>query len=71
MAVDGAEVTTQGVWIVSSRTDAEGGTFCYDPPEGLAVGIHEAAVSVQNPNDTSQPTRQLVGWKFEVIPDSN
>ncbi len=68
MAVDGVEVTTEGVWIVADRNNAEGGTFCYDPPEGLEVGVHEAAVSVQSPNDTSQPTRQLVGWKFEVIP---
>lgn len=68
MAVDGEEVTTQGIWIVESEVNPTGGTFCYDPPEGLEVGVHEAAVSVQNPSAPSQPTRQIVAWKFEVIP---
>lgn len=68
MAVDDKEVTTQGVWTVSSRDAPEGGRFCYDPPEGLSVGLHTAAVTVQNPNNPAEETRQAVGWAFEVIP---
>ena len=71
MAVDGVEVTAAkgSVWIVPTQVDPEGGRFCWAPEEGLEVGIHEAAVSVQNPDNANEPTRQIVGWKFEVIPD--
>jgi hypothetical protein len=71
MVVDGAEVTDSpgAVWIVTTEVNPEGGTFCYAPTEGFEVGVHEAAVSVQDPNNPQAAIRQLVGWKFEVVPD--
>lgn len=67
MAVDDREVTIEGIWIVDSEVDPTGGTFCYDPPEGLEPGLHTAAVAVQAPDGASAP-RQTVAWAFEVIP---
>jgi hypothetical protein len=71
MAVDGVEVTAApgSVWIVPTQVDPEGGRFCWAPEGGLEVGIHDAAVTVQDPNNANAPTRQIVAWKFEVIPD--
>lgn len=68
MAVDDKEVTTQDfTWIVSDNDQPEGGRGCYAPVDGLKVGKHTAAVSVQNPNNPSEPTRELVSWAFEVV----
>ncbi|MBK7329241.1 MAG: hypothetical protein IPI85_09205 [Dehalococcoidia bacterium] len=66
MAVDGVEVTAKLVWIVSSNTTPTGGTMCYAPTEGIAVGVHQAAISVQDPNNITARTRELVAWAFEV-----
>ena len=66
MAVDGVEVTAKLVWIVSSNTTPTGGTMCYAPTEGITVGVHQAAISVQDPNNITARTRELVAWAFEV-----
>ena len=66
MVVDEREVTEELLWIIPSE-DPEEGTVCYQPDEGLEVGRHEAALSVQDPNGASAP-RQIVGWSFEVTP---
>lgn len=69
VAFDGKEVTgSQGsVWIVASRdATTPGGRLCYAPVEGFPVGRHDAAISVQNPNNPGEPPRQIVAWKFEV-----
>jgi hypothetical protein len=69
MAVDGEEVTASSdvYWFVSSQ-QAEGGTICYAPEAGLEPGVHTAALSVQDPTNPTAPTRQIVGWSFEVTP---
>jgi len=67
MAVDGVEVTDRLVWYLSTL-DSQEGTACYQPPEGLPLGVHEAAVAVQNPFNLNEPPRQLVSWAFEVTP---
>lgn len=67
LALDGTEVTTQLVWRLGTNTDPTGGTMCFAPAEGIAVGKHTAAVSVQDPNNIQARTRQIVAWKFEVI----
>jgi hypothetical protein len=66
MALDDQEVTVKLTWVVASKDAPPGGRACYAPAEGIAVGRHTAAVSVQNPNSTREPTRQLVAWGFEV-----
>jgi hypothetical protein len=70
LALDDKEVTAEknSVWIIQTRDQPRDGVFCYAPPEGFAVGKHSAAISVQNPRNPNEPTRQLVAWKFEVIP---
>lgn len=68
MAVDGELVTPELTWIVSSRESPEGGIMCYAPEEGLAVGRHDAAVSVVDPTDPNARPRQIVAWAFEVVP---
>lgn len=68
LRIDGDEVTTKMTWAVSSQDQPTGGRGCYAPAEGLPIGRHSAAVAVQNPNNPSEPTRQLVTWAFEVIP---
>lgn len=69
MAVDANEVTTKLTWIVATNESPKGGTACFTPPaDGLSVGMHTAAVSVQNPRNTAEPARQVVAWKFEVVP---
>lgn len=67
MAVDGVEVTDRLVWYLSSQNAAEG-VVCFQPQEGLSVGLHNAAVAVQNPFNLNEPPRQLVAWSFEVTP---
>lgn len=66
MAFDGAEVTTELTWIVSSNENPTGGIMCYAPEEGFKVGKHQVAVSVQDPNNVQARTKQIVGWSFEV-----
>ncbi len=68
MAVDGQEVTAKLTWLVKSTTDPKDGTVCYAPEQGLTVGKHQAAISVQNPRNLQEPTKQIVGWAFEVTP---
>ncbi|MGE0601108.1 MAG: hypothetical protein AB7J35_15675 [Dehalococcoidia bacterium] len=67
MALDGTEVTTELTWIVSSTESPTGGTMCFAPAEGITVGKHDAAISVQDPNNIQARTKQLVAWRFEVI----
>ena len=67
MAIDGVEVTTELVWIIASEDNPTGGIVCFAPAEGITVGDHSAAISVQDPNNPSAPRRQLVAWKFAVI----
>ncbi len=66
VAVDGAEVTEKLTVLVASRDSPTGGRLCYAPKEGLPVGRHTAAVSVQNPSNPNEPPKQLVSWRFEV-----
>lgn len=66
MIVDSDEVTPELTWFVAA--DQKKGTACYYPPDGLETGVHSVAVGVQNPNSPNEPTRQAVGWKFEVTP---
>jgi hypothetical protein len=68
MALDDQEVTTKLVWIVPSQNAPTTGRACYAPVEGIAAGRHTAAVSVQNPRNPTEPTRQIVAWAFEVTP---
>lgn len=68
LALDGEEVTPKLTWAVSSQTSPKGGRACYPLKDGLTVGMHTAAVSVQNPKNPAEPPRQLVAWGFEVIP---
>jgi hypothetical protein len=68
MSVDGVEVTTEMTWAVGSTTAPTGGRGCYAPVDGLAPGKHSASIAVQNPNNTREPTKELVQWAFEVTP---
>ena len=66
--VDEKDVTAGGdtVWKVDSTTSPKDGTLCYAPKEGLTVGVHSAAVGVQDSNNVQAPFKQVVAWKFEV-----
>lgn len=66
MAVDGIEVTDKLTWIVASREAPTGGKVCFAPAEGLTVGDHAIALSVQDPNNPNADERQLAAWKFAV-----
>ena len=68
MALDDKEVTTKLVWIVPPENAPTAGRACYAPVEGIPAGRHTAAVSVQNPRNPTEPTRQIVAWAFEVAP---
>ena len=68
MAVDGVEVTTKLTWILPTQNAPTKGTACYAPTNGLTVGRHEAAVSVQNPKNLTEKPRQTIGWRFDVTP---
>ena len=74
MAVDGQEVTSKLTVIGHDKAapvqtpQVSTATICYPPAEGLSVGIHTAAVSVQNPQNPQAPIVQTVSWKFEVTP---
>lgn len=64
--IDEQEVTNKMTWVVDSLESPSAGRGCYAPAEGLPVGLHNAAIAVQNPNSTTEPTKQLVVWAFEV-----
>ncbi|MCE7928164.1 MAG: hypothetical protein DYG91_06635 [Chloroflexi bacterium CFX7] len=68
MAVDGREVTTELTWLVPTKEAPTKGKACYSPAAPLAVGRHEAAVSVQSPKNLAQPPLQTIGWRFDVVP---
>jgi hypothetical protein len=69
IAFDGQEVTTKLTWIVSTGTASDKqGRACYAVAEGLSVGRHTAAISVQDPKALNQPARQTVAWAFDVTP---
>lgn len=68
MAVDGKEVTTELTWLVPTKEAPTKGKACYSPKAPLAVGRHEAAVSVQSPKNLTQPPLQTIGWRFDVVP---
>jgi hypothetical protein len=69
MAIDGEIVTPDTTIEITEGTfDApERGRLCYATEEGLALGVHDAAVAVQDPNNLSGPPSEVVGWKFEVV----
>ncbi len=66
--VDEQDVTAGGdtVWKVDSTTAPKNGTLCFAPASGLAVGVHSAAVGVQDSTNVQAPFKQVVAWKFEV-----
>lgn len=68
MAVDGKEVTTELTWLLPTKEAPTKGKACYSPKAPLAVGRHEAAVSVQSPKNLTQPPLQTIGWRFDVVP---
>jgi hypothetical protein len=69
MAFDDKEVTQELTLIIKgTQASPEGATMCYAPDGGVPVGIHSAAIIMQDPRDTSGTARELVAWKFEVIP---
>ncbi|MEX2080228.1 MAG: hypothetical protein WEC33_01310 [Dehalococcoidia bacterium] len=63
VAFNDAEVTPETTQFPNS------GRICYDPPEGLPVGRHTAAILLQDPTSVSSTPQELVQWKFEVVPD--
>ncbi|MEX1104268.1 MAG: hypothetical protein WED87_08455, partial [Dehalococcoidia bacterium] len=69
VAVDGEIVTPSTTVEIIEGTfeDPKRGRICYATPEGLALGVHSAAVAVQDPNNLTGPPTEVVGWKFEVI----
>jgi hypothetical protein len=69
MAIDGEIVTPETTVeiIVGTLEAPERGRLCYATPEGLSLGVHDAAVAVQDPNNLAGPPTEVVGWKFEVI----
>lgn len=68
MAFDGEEVTQKLTWIVTTKVAPEGGRVCYAPAEGFTEGRHSVALAVQDPRNPQVATRQMVAWKFDVIP---
>ena len=66
--VDEKDVTAGGdtVWKVDSTTAPKNGTLCYSPKDGLTIGVHSAAVGVQDSTNVQAPFKQVVAWKFEV-----
>lgn len=68
IAYDSTEVTADLTWLVApNEKDRSGGTVCFAPKEGLTVGKHTAAISVEDPNNPAAPRKQIVAWAFEVI----
>lgn len=78
IAIDGKEVTASKdvYWILASSPNdpskpsenPQSARVCYAPPNGFTIGIHQAAITVQNPRSPSEPTREAVAWAFEVTP---
>ena len=69
MAVDDAEVTQKLTLVLEgTEADPKGATMCYAPEGGVPVGVHSAAIIMQDPRDTSGAPKELVAWKFEIIP---
>ena len=68
IALDGKEVTTKLTWIVATQVDPKDGKVCYAPAEGFTLGKHSAALSIQDPRNPASPSKQVVGWAFEVTP---
>lgn len=68
--VDEQDVTAGGdtVWIVGTNVAPKDGTICWAPKGGIAVGVHSAAIGVQDPNNLRADFKQIVDWKFEVTP---
>jgi len=66
MALDGNEVTEELTWILPTQNNPTGGTVCFAPTEGLSVGEHATAISVQDPSNPSAASKQVVAWKFAV-----
>ncbi len=68
--VDEKDVTADGetVWKVDSTQAPKNGTLCFTPKDGLTVGVHSAAVGVQDSTNVQAPFKQVVAWKFEVTP---
>ncbi len=65
MAVDAKEVTAKLTVLV--KADRKTGQICYAVDAGIPVGKHTAAVSVQDPSDTTGKILQIVAWAFEVV----
>ncbi|MGI8925807.1 MAG: hypothetical protein ACR2HN_04075 [Tepidiformaceae bacterium] len=68
MAYDGKEVTVELTWFVTRTDELTDGVVCYAPTAGLAVGLHNAALTVRDPRSSTAPARQVIAWKFEVVP---
>lgn len=67
LVLDETEVTTSLTWYIAPEGgDRSGGKMCFAPIEGLPVGVHSAAIAVQDPNNVQARSRQIVAWKFEV-----
>lgn len=67
LVLDETEVTTSLTWAIAPEGgDRSGGRMCYAPAEGIPVGVHSAAIAVQDPNNVQARSRQIVAWKFEV-----
>lgn len=68
--VDEQDVTAGGdtSWIVATNQAPKDGTICWSPEGGIPVGVHSAAIGVQDPNNLQADFKQIVDWKFEVIP---
>ncbi|MGH2610861.1 MAG: hypothetical protein ACRDHF_17405, partial [Tepidiformaceae bacterium] len=69
MAFDDDIVTQELTLLLLEGTEADPirGLICYATEEGLPLGVHSAAVAVQDPNNLAGPPDEVVGWKFEVI----
>ena len=39
---------------------------CSAPQDGLSVGHHQVAVSLQDPSNPNAGPRELVQWEFDV-----
>ncbi len=72
MAYD-EQLVTHLTTVFPINPDAETGEYggaviSYETYDGLETGINSAAVSVSDPTVPNAVVRQVVGWKFEVVP---
>jgi hypothetical protein len=65
MAFDGAEVTTK-LTLVAPAEDSDVGKVCYAPSGGFAVGRHQVALSVEDPDNVTRGPIELIAWEFNV-----